>query len=95
MNELQEKEFELLKIFVEICKKLNINYYMVCGTALGAVKYNGFIPWDDDIDVALCRKDYETFCESAQSYLPNGLFLQTYKTDKQFPHVFAKLRDSV
>ena len=69
MNELQKIEFDLLKIFVEICQKLNLNYYLVCGTALGAVKYNGFIPWDDDIDVALCREDYEIFCQKAQQLL--------------------------
>lgn len=94
MNELQLVEFDLLKIFVEVCEKLDLNYYLVCGTALGAVKYGGFIPWDDDVDVALCREDYEFFCEKAQDLLPDGIFLQTYKTDKKFPCIFAKLRNS-
>ena len=52
MNELQQKEFELLKCFIEICEKLELTYYLVCGSALGAVKYKGFIPWDDVVDVA-------------------------------------------
>lgn len=94
MNELQRIEFDLLKNFVEICEKLDLNYYLVCGTALGAVKYNGFIPWDDDIDVALCRNDYNVFCEKAQELLPEGVFLQTYITDKGYPCIFAKLRNS-
>lgn len=94
MNALQQKEFEILNCFIEICEKLNLRYFLVCGTALGAVKYNGFIPWDDDIDVALPRKDYNVFCEKAQQLLPNGMFLQTYKTDESYPRIFAKIRNS-
>ncbi len=94
MNDLQKKQFELLKVFVDICDKLSLNYFLVCGSALGAVKYNGFIPWDDDIDVALVRKDYEIFLEKAPSMLKENLFLQNYRSDREFPHVFSKLRDS-
>lgn len=94
MTELQRIEFDLLKIFVDICEKLNLRYYLVCGSALGAVKYSGFIPWDDDLDVALPRKDYETFCEKAQSLLPDNIFLQNYKTDSAFPQFYSKLRNS-
>ncbi len=94
MNELQKKEFELLRLFVEICDKLSLKYYLVCGSALGAVKYNGFIPWDDDIDVGMPRKDYEIFLCKAQALLPDNIFLQNYRTDKAFPHVFSKLRNS-
>lgn len=94
MNDLQQKEFNLLKIFIKICEQLGLRYYLVCGTALGAVKYGGFIPWDDDVDIALCRNDYKVFCEKAQQLLPEGIFLQTYETDRRYPCVFAKLRDS-
>lgn len=94
MTELQKKQFEILQYFVGICNELNLTYYMVCGSALGAVKYNGFIPWDDDVDVALPREDYWTFVENAQRMLPEHIFVQTYKTDKNFPQIFCKLRDS-
>lgn len=94
MNRLQETEFDLLKTFIAICDKLNLKYYLVCGTALGAVKYGGFIPWDDDVDVALCRDDYKIFCEKAQQLFPEGVFLQTYETDRRYPCIFAKLRNS-
>ena len=94
MNLLQEKEFELLADFVEVCAKLDLSYYLVCGSALGAVKYQGFIPWDDDIDVALPRADYERFQRSAQDYLRKGHFLQNFRTDPAYPNVFSKLRDS-
>ncbi len=94
MTELQAKEYELLRIFVEVCEKLGLTYYLVCGSALGAVKYNGFIPWDDDIDVALRRADYDKFLERAQSLLPDGIFLQNHRTDPAYPNIFSKLRDS-
>lgn len=94
MNELQKKTFEMLQIFVGICEKWNIPYYLVCGSALGAVKYGGFIPWDDDIDVGLLRKDYQKFLEVAPKELPEWCFLQNYCTDPAFPHTFSKLRNS-
>lgn len=93
MTELQQVEFDMLSTFVEICERLNLIYYLVCGTALGAVKYSGFIPWDDDIDVAMLRKDYDIFCREAHKYLQNRYFLQTHETDPFYPSFYAKLRD--
>ena len=78
MNELQKTEFEMLKIFINICDQLNLKYFLVCGSALGAVKYGGFIPWDDDMDVGLLREEYDIFCSKAQELLPEGIFLQSY-----------------
>ena len=94
MTELQQTEFEILKEFVAVCEQLRLCYYLVCGSCLGAVKYNGFIPWDDDIDVAMPREDYRVFCQKAPSMLPGHLFLQTNESDKYYPNIFAKLRDS-
>ena len=94
MNALQNAEFNILKYVIEICDKLEITYFLVCGSALGAVKYQGFIPWDDDVDIGIYREDYEKFCDKAQQMLPEYYFLQTYKTDPKFPAIFAKVRDT-
>lgn len=94
MTELQEIEVGLLQQFLSICEKLNLTYYLVCGSALGAVKYGGFIPWDDDIDVALPRKDYERFCREAPELLPEWCFLQNYHSEPQYYLLGSKLRDS-
>lgn len=94
MNALQRTEFQLLRVFADVCVRLGLKYYAVCGTALGAVKYGGFIPWDDDIDVAMCREDYEVFMREAPALLPDGIFLQNYISDPGYPNIFAKLRDS-
>lgn len=93
MTDLQKIEFDMLKIFVGICERLDLKYYLVCGSALGAVKYEGFIPWDDDVDVGLLRPDYEIFIREAKKYLPDYLFLQNYHTDREFSQVFSKLRN--
>ena len=94
MTELQETELELLKQFLLVCEQFKLTYYLVCGSALGAVKYGGFIPWDDDIDVALPRKDYEVFCREAPKMLPEWCFLQNYHSEPEYYLLGSKLRDS-
>ncbi len=94
MNELQQKEFELLREFDRICRELELPYFLVCGSALGAVKYQGFIPWDDDVDVAMYRHDYEKFIAMAPAMLPEHLFLQNHHTEPRFPQLYSKLRNS-
>lgn len=94
MNQVQQKERALLQCFVDVCGRLHIPYFLVCGSALGAVKYHGFIPWDDDVDVGLFRPDYERFLREAPPLLPERYFLQNYRTDPAFPQPFSKLRDS-
>lgn len=93
MNELQRCQMGLLKEFLRVCGTLGLRYYLVCGSALGAVKYGGFVPWDDDIDVALPREDYEIFLREAPGLLREGMFLQNYRSDPAFPYLYSKLRD--
>ena len=94
MNDLQKVELGILKEYVILCESLNLKYYLVCGSALGAVKYGGFIPWDDDIDVAMPRRDYEVFLDCASKLLPEWCFVQNYRTNKEFHLIGTKLRDS-
>lgn len=94
MTELQQIEKNILACTLEIVDRLHLTCFLVCGTALGAVKYNGFIPWDDDVDIAMPRQDYTTFCEKAGELLPPHLFLQNCHTEKNFPYIFSKIRDS-
>ena len=58
LKEIQKIELDILIYFDKVCKENNIKYYLSSGTLLGAVKYKGFIPWDDDIDVILMRDEY-------------------------------------
>lgn len=93
MAELREKELNILKAFTGACEKLNVDYFVVQGTLLGAVRHKGFIPWDDDIDIGMMRDDYEKFIENADRYLPTDYFVQNFKSDHNFPHCFTKIRD--
>ena len=92
MNALQKRVLELFQAFLQVCQQLDLSYFLVCGSALGAVKYQGFIPWDDDMDLAMLRPDYEVFLAKAQPLLPRHIFLQNYKTDPAFPAIYSKLR---
>lgn len=69
IKKLKEIELEIFRHFIEICNENSLKYFVVGGTALGAVRHKGFIPWDDDIDVALPRGDYEKFLIAAQKSL--------------------------
>lgn len=94
LQQLKQIELEMLRFFIDICNKENLLYFTVGGTALGAMRHKGFIPWDDDIDVAMPREDYEKFMAVANKYLPEYYFLQNSFTDKNCPFNFAKIRDS-
>ncbi len=94
IEEIHEVEIGLLKEFDRVCKLVGVKYTISSGTMLGAIRHKGFIPWDDDIDVSMIRKDYELFIREAPKYLSNRYFLEHYTTEKNCPNVFAKLKDN-
>jgi len=94
LEQCQKIQLRLLKILDEICKEKSWRYWLDGGTLLGAIRHQGFIPWDDDLDVAMPREDYEAFCREGAALLPKDTFLTTTGTDPNYPHVhIAKLRD--
>lgn len=92
LRKIQLVQLDILKKFVLICNKYHLQYFLDGGTLLGAVRHKGFIPWDDDLDVAMPRKDYDKFCKIASKNLPDNLFFQDFNTDKYYPNAFAKIR---
>ncbi|MDR3587302.1 MAG: LicD family protein [Desulfosporosinus sp.] len=89
MNKIDLRKLQLIQLdaFQEvdrICKKYNLAYYMIAGTLIGAVRHKGFIPWDDDIDIAMLRSDYDRFLNCCASELTDKYFVQNYRTDTDF-----------
>lgn len=82
----------MLIAFDKVCRENDLTYFLDSGTALGAVRHKGFIPWDDDADVGMPRKDYDRFLQIAGDILPDNLFLQTRETDPLYNRNAAKLR---
>lgn len=93
MNRLQEKEYEILVQFDKLCRDNHLQYFLAYGTAIGAVRHGGFIPWDDDVDVLMLREDYEKLCRLPQDRFPRKLKLRTVYTEVEHPYLFAKLCD--
>lgn len=94
LRKLQLTELEILKEVVRICKEENIKYYLMGGTFLGAVRHKGFIPWDDDIDISMSRKDYDKFFEIAPKKLKNQYIYKNFKKDNENTIYFSRVEDS-
>jgi lipopolysaccharide cholinephosphotransferase len=92
---LRKLQMALLEMLVEldgICKKNSIGYCMIAGTLLGAVRHKGFIPWDDDLDVAMTRENYLMFRKACESDLDKTrFFFQDHTTDKHYRWGYGRL----
>ena len=82
----------LLQSFDTVCKKHDIDYWLDYGTLLGAIRHQGFIPWDTDTDVGMLRSDYALFLEKGVSELPQDIFFQTPETEPAMLHGAGWLR---
>lgn len=92
LKKLQKVEAEILEEFVRICDKHNLKYVLMGGSCLGAVKYDGIIPWDDDIDVGMNRDDYNKFIEIQKKELNDNFYIVSLETDDTYNLIHAKLK---
>lgn len=94
-QEIRGIQLNVLRKFHEICAQNNFTYSLYAGTLIGAMRHGGFIPWDDDIDVAMPREDYEKFLKKFESSNhPGYLHLYDYRKDDSYNYPFMKLADS-
>lgn len=96
LRQAQLVMLRLIKIVDYICRKHQLVYWLDSGTLLGAVRHQGFIPWDDDLDISMPREDYEKFLKIAAKELPKDIFLQTKDTENTYDNLPTpcKLRDT-
>lgn len=91
LKHLQKLELMILKDFINICDENNIKYFMCGGSLLGAVRHNGFIPWDDDIDIIMFRSDYEKFVEIYNNNPLDKYELLTPENNSDYFLLFSKI----
>lgn len=94
-GQLRKAQMCMVAILDEIdgvCERHNLKYWLDGGSALGAVRHKGFIPWDDDLDVAMMREDFEQFIKYAPQEFSDKLFIQTKETDKYYHRHIMRIR---
>lgn len=92
LTEVHEQLLDILLEFDRVCRKNDIKYTIAWGTMLGAVRNGGFIPWDNDIDVIMLRKEYEKFCAVCNKELREDYFFQTKETESAYRYNVGRLR---
>lgn len=90
LKKLQKLELSILKDFTELCERHGIDYFGCGGTAIGVMRHGGFIPWDDDIDVAMPRKDYERFLDVASREMTDKYEILNPETDPNYPFMTTR-----
>lgn len=97
MKTVWAAELEVLCEIAKVCEKYDITWYMVSGSLLGAVRHEGFIPWDDDIDICLFREDYQSLLSVLQDELPEGYVVRSPLLENGYPeyHTFVANSDSI
>lgn len=94
MKKVWAVELDLLNEFSRVCSAHGLKWFVHAGTMLGAIRHQGFIPWDDDIDVIMPRVDYERLCELGPGEFSHPYFFQNDDTDRFFARPFSRLRNS-
>ena len=94
LDEMKKIQVEMLKYIDQVCKENQIKYFLIGGSLIGAIRHNGFIPWDDDIDIALTREDYNKLLNILKEESNKRYKLLDHSTQADYFYPFAKLVDS-
>ncbi len=92
-KKIQQHALEIMKAVHKACVENGIKYYLAEGSVLGAIRHDGFIPWDDDLDIMMFREDYERFIRLSNDILPDNLYVQTPDNQKYSHNMFVKVRE--
>ncbi len=91
LKKLQSIEMKILKDFVKVCDQNDLTYFGLAGTGIGALRHQGFIPWDDDIDIALPREDFDKFIQIASTQLSDEYEILNTAHDANYPLMTTRL----
>lgn len=91
LKKIHEVELEILKDFINICDRNELTYFGIAGTGIGALRHQGFIPWDDDIDVALPREDFEKFLKILQKEMPEKYLIMNTEHYHNYPLMTTRM----
>ena len=91
LSKLQKSLLLIVDEIDHICRENNLKYSLAAGSLLGAVRHNGIIPWDDDIDIVMPRIDYELFLSKCESQLNNNFFFLDFRREENYGYGFAKI----
>ena len=94
LDDIHAVLLEILDVVDKICRDNNIPYFLSGGTLLGAVRHKGFIPWDDDIDLWMTRKNFKKFKKAIKTQLPKGYFAEDYYSKEYYPLSILKIEKS-
>ncbi len=91
---LQLRLLDILMVIDKMCSEHGLRYYLVDGSLIGAIRHKGFIPWDDDMDIAMPRDDYEKLIAHSSEWLPQPYEFVCYENDPKYPLHFGKVQDA-
>ncbi len=91
IRDIQNVMLDILMVINKVCEENGIGYVLTYGTLLGAIRHQGFIPWDDDADIMMTRDDYDKFIEATKNSLPDGYVFQCMENTEKYPYNFGKV----
>lgn len=94
LSKLHDELIQIMNEIDRICKSHNINYYLIGGSLLGAIRHGGFIPWDDDLDIVMPREDLRKFKEVCKSELDPKFTFEDGELDVKYPYYFSKITNN-
>ena len=93
LTEIQIATKEIVKFIDDLCNKLGLKYFALYGTVIGAIRHQGFIPWDDDFDIGMFRKDFEIFKEYMLTHDTGFFYLDNVEANKEYPFYISRVCD--
>ena len=94
LKKLHSVQVEMLLDIDKFCKEKDLTYFLIGGTLLGAIRHQGFIPWDDDVDIGMPRESYEKFIQLYPQTDKSKYYVETMENNPQYFHPYAKVRKS-